>query len=170
MKHSVSAHISIAIPYRAVTTGQNWQAVRGHICHWKRENAEALPFGSHEVRIDQVPFQLRVSKRSDLSKGVYFSRIVDENDYALVSSVARLVELKANKLAQYQRQGFTTILLLESDDIAMMNHIALHEAMMAAFPRGWPESVDDVWYANTTLWPEAQFFDMRTVASDCGQT
>lgn len=166
----VSAHLSIATRYDAVTIGQDWVAIRSALKTWICEKADQIDEGRSEIVIDGVPFPVIIGKRNDLPAGVYFSRLVDENSETLSASSASLIERKAQKLAPYQRQKKTTILLLESDDIAMMNHIKMHDAISEGFPRGWPGGIDQIWYANTSLWPAAHFHDMKALAEEIGSS
>ena len=164
---SVSAHLSIATKYRAVATGQDWTAIRSALRNWICESSEQMAVGRQEIAIDGVPFPVTVWKRIDLSAGVFFSRVVADSDDTLAASAGTLIERKAKKLAVYQLRGKTTVLLLESDDIAMMNHVKMHEVISAAFPGAWPDGVDQIWYADTTLWPVPRFIDMKAIAREC---
>lgn len=167
LKGSVSAHLSVATDYRAVTTGQDWAAVRSALRNWIRESSEQIAIGRHELAVDGVPFPVTVWKRVDLPAGVYFSRLVVDSYETLAESAGPLIVRKAKKLGVYQQRGKTTVLLLESDDIAMMNHVKMHEVISAVFPGAWPGGVDQIWYADTTLWPATRFFDMKAVAREC---
>ena len=39
----------------------------------------------------------------------------------------------------------------KGNDIAMLGHIVVAEAIESAFPEGLPEGIDAIWYADTTL-------------------
>lgn len=154
-----TAHITISTQYGAVATGQDWAAIRASVRAWVLRHAHKLAPGRHEVVVEDLPLVVRT--RHDLPAGIYFGRSVDDGDETLFARVGPLIERKAEKLAAYHRASKTTVLLIESDDIAMMNHIKMYEAIAAAFPDTWPTGVDQIWYADTAYWPKPHFFDMK---------
>ena len=68
-------------------------------------------------------------------------------------------ERKAAKLARYQGEGKTTVLLVKSDDIALMNEEKMLAAIQEAFPNGPPAGVSQVWYADTAIPSALEFRD-----------
>jgi hypothetical protein len=61
------------------------------------------------------------------------------------------VERRASKLLKYQWAGKTTILLIESDDIALRNGLTMLEALRVAFPDGVPGGIDQIWHLDTSI-------------------
>ena len=59
----------------------------------------------------------------------------------------------------YQKKGFTTILLVESDDIALMNEDVMLDGIREAFLGSLPEGVDRIWYADTSIPKHLLFYD-----------
>ncbi len=64
------------------------------------------------------------------------------------------------KLAPRKNRRNTTVLLLENDDIALMNHVKFSEAVRAAYPDGRPPGVDQLWYVSTAIQPTLQVLDL----------
>jgi len=163
LKGCVPTHLAIATGYQAVTTGQNWANIRSALKNWLLEYSERLPTGMNEFEINGVPFPLTIWKREDRPPGVFFSRLVADEDQTLAHTVGPLVGRKAKKLAPYKARGQTTVLLVESDDIAMMNHVVMYKALREACPDGWPVGVDHIWYADTSMWPASEFYEIESV-------
>ena len=89
-------------------------------------------------------------KSSSRPAGLFFGRFEPADD-TLPDRIRVAVERKARKLAPYRATGLTTVLLVESSDIALMHDGKMLEAIRMAFPRGIPSSVDRVWYADTSI-------------------
>jgi hypothetical protein len=66
---------------------------------------------------------------------------------------------KAEKLAKYHGRDTTTVLLIENDDMALMNHVKMLNAIRKACPSGPPPGVDQIWYADTSFAPDIAFMD-----------
>ena len=152
--------LRIQIPYRAIDTGQDWKASKEALRTWILNDAQQLPNGFRSVTIPDVPFAFEIEKSGE-HPGIIFSRVVKETDDVLIDTIGEKVPEKARKLAPYQSRGFTTVLLLETDDLAMMNHIRTTEALDTNFEGGSVPGVDRIWYADTTLGiSEAHFYDL----------
>src|SRR6266446_1613222 len=133
----------------AVQKGQDWSAIRAALRNWLTSTAPAeLPPGSRRIEISGVPFPVTTMKWRGGVPGIYFGRF-DPGDTTLPQRIRDLCDRKVRKLARWQPLGKTTILLIESDDIAMMNHIKMAGAIRAAYPDGRPAGTDELWYANT---------------------
>lgn len=78
-----------------------------------------------------------------------FQRSVPDAD-TLSTRLRDLLDKKAKKLRKYQEE-FTTVLLVESDDIALMNGFKMREAIQAAYSDGPPQGVDEIWFAHTAV-------------------
>jgi hypothetical protein len=51
------------------------------------------------------------------------------------------------------------VLLIESEDIALMNDIKMLDAMRSAYPQGLPPGLNRVWYVDTSIPSEIEFRD-----------
>ena len=54
-------------------------------------------------------------------------------------------------------------MLLESDDVALMNHVKMAQAVIDAYPQGRSAGVDEFWYVSSMLQPEMHFLDLSTI-------
>lgn len=156
---SLPYRLNITLKYGAVQTGQNWGAVRQALKSWITSQTPLLPDGTHLVgAIPDVPFEITVRKASWRAPALVFSQQVPK-DGTLPNRLRQQLDRKVQKLAPYKANGKTTILLVESDDIALMNDSVMLEAIQAAYPDGPPHGVDQVWYADTSLASDIEFFD-----------
>ena len=70
------------------------------------------------------------------------------------------LDRKIEKLSPYKNQNKTTILLVESDDIALMDDGIMWDGLGSAYPKGLPEGLDQIWFADTSIPEEVLFTDM----------
>lgn len=158
--------LSITIEYDAIGKGQDWSAIREALRVWLINQTSGLPEGRSVVAgLPGIPFRLRIEKSRDLPPGVFFARSLPQ-DETLSLRVGQALDRKAVKLRRYQSSGRITVLLLESDDIALMNKLKMFEAIRAAFPSGLPAGVDQVWYADTSIPSELEFRDLTSQLRD----
>ena len=90
--------------------------------------------------------------------GLFFVRI-DPGDGTLASRLSVQLARKAAKLQPYKAAGKTTVLLVDSSDMALMNHISMRDSIREAFG-GLPPGVDELWYADTCIPPDVEFWDL----------
>lgn len=64
-------------------------------------------------------------------------------------------------LIPYHAEGFRTILLLESDDIALMNAVNMKNGIETSFPAGFAVGLDEFWFPDPRR---------TSIASQLGQT
>lgn len=155
-----SFRLNITIEYDAVTKGQDWASIRQSLKNWIIDDAPRLDDGRHVLdHIPGIPFRLHVRKASDRPPGVFFSRF-EPHDDTLPARIHDLFKRKAKKLSKYHTEGQTTVLLVESDDIALMNEIKLLDAIQKVYPEKPPAGVDQIWYADTTIPSQLEFMEL----------
>jgi len=155
----ITFRLRIWIEYNSVAKGQNWSKIRQAIKTWIVSDASSLTDGRHVIEdIAGVPFRICVTKHSDRPPGVHVGRIGPPDD-TLPSRIHRLFERKAQKLAKYHKSGKKTVLLVENDDLAQMNRQDMLKAIQEAYPNGLPESVDEVWCADTSIQEKVEFYN-----------
>jgi hypothetical protein len=153
----VPFRLKIIVEWSAVRVRQVWSAIRGAMKDWILTEAPSLPDGCHVIddgTIPGVPFGLMVRKASDRPPDIIFGR-TEPHDDALSARIRKQFDKKAGKLAKYASQK-TTILLLESSDMALMNEEIMLDAIKAAYSDALPAGVDQVWYADTSSGPGAE--------------
>lgn len=152
--------LRIIIEYTAVKKGQKWDEIRKGLMNWISDQAPHLADGRHVLNgVSGIPFKLHVTKASDRPPGVFFSRFVPP-DETLSSRVKTKCDEKAKKLLRYKTHKTTvllTVLLIESDDIALMSESMIRDAIQKAYPEGPPTGVDQIWYADTSIPNEIEF-------------
>ena len=154
----LSFRISIMFPYDAATKGKGRDriAIRKALKSWILEKSPHLEFGKHDLNdVPGIPFQLKVDKRTSHIPGIAFWRSKPDDD-TLSCRVKELFDRKAKKLRKYQNLGKTTVILVESNDIALMDIQGgtLLKAIREAYPSGLPTGVDKIWYVDTADLPD----------------
>ena len=127
----MTSRLTIVFPYDGIQTGQNWTVMKTALRNWIVSDAVDLPDGSRSMKVPDLPFEIEVEKAgpaTDRQPGLFFAqRTPLEPD--LPARLRRLIERKAAKLGPHRASGRTTVLLLESDDIALMNRWKLAQAI-----------------------------------------
>jgi hypothetical protein len=145
--------LSVVFPYDGIRTGQDWGAMKRSLKDWLLGEAPSPVDGWSPVNVLGLPFAVDVEKAgpgSGRQPGLFFARSVPpESD--LIARLRRLIERKAAKLRSHRAFGKTTVLVVESDDIALMNRSKLLNAVSDGFPEGLPEAIDELWYADTSV-------------------
>ena len=93
-----SFSLRITLEYGAVTTQQNWKAIRQALKSWIIKDAPHLAEGQHVLdSIPGIPFKLHVNKEIDSPLGVRFGRFAP-NDNTLADRIKTQCDRKAKKL------------------------------------------------------------------------
>jgi len=159
LTQQLTCRLSITIPYEGVQIGQDWSKVRESFKAWIMNASPTLPDGMHIVSNEAgIPFEFHVKKSSERKPGLFFARFAPE-DNSLPERIRLHLARKAQKLKPYKKQGYATILLVESDDIALMNENIMLDAIRRGFSNHLPEGVDQLWYSDTTIVDELLFYD-----------
>lgn len=158
----LSFRMSITLPYDAVAKGkgQDWLEINKALKNWIREKSPLLGYGKHKINnIPGIPFQININKRSSHIPGIAFYRC-EPQDNTLSCRIKQLFDRKANKLKRYQNLGKTTILLIESNDKALMDVQGwkILKAIRQTYPVVLPDGVDKIWYVDTAELPDQIIF------------
>ena len=147
-RNKLGFHLAIKIDWHAVQTGQKWRVAHAAIKNWISQDTPSLPDGRYTIGIADVPYPLDVVKGGPIkSDGVFFIRD-DPGDDTLGARLHDQLVGRHNKLsvlAAHRKHGKKTLLLLASDDIALMNNVRIGQAFEQAFPT-WPDSLDELWF------------------------
>lgn len=157
-----SFRLNITLEYDAVTKGQDWTIIRQTLKKWITNDAPAMDDGRYVIDdIPGVPFRLHIKKASDRRPGVFFGRFMPD-DGTLSGRILQQLERKAKKLSKYHNKGQITVLLVESDDIALMDESKMLDSIRTAYPAGLPVGVNQIWYADTSIPSEIEFMDFTS--------
>ena len=155
----LSFYLAVALEYTAITTGQTWIAIKQTLRSWIVKESPHLEDGHHVLNnVPGIPFTLHVDKDMNLPGGLYFSRRTP-NDSTFPNCIRKQLDRKTKKLANYQGCEKTTVLLVESNDIALMHPSIMLNALQKAYTNGLPPGVDKIWYADTSVDGRITFTD-----------
>jgi hypothetical protein len=153
LSSQMSFCLTIVFPYDGVQTGQDWTAMKRSLRDWITCSTSNLADGRATLRIPGVPFDVDIEKAGPTTgrrAGLIFARCVpSEPDLAV--RLRELIERKATKLGPHRDGGLTTVLIVESGDLALMNQSKLARAISDRFPCGLPDHIDELWYADTSV-------------------
>lgn len=143
--------LSITLEYDAINTGQDWTAIRKALKTWIIEDCPRLPDGHQTLEnLPDIPFRLWVSKKSDRPPRILFSRTMPD-DNSLPHRIRQHLVKKIKKIVPYHKQGYITLLLIESDDIALIDFSYMARAIRKAYPHGLPPGIDELWFIDTSI-------------------
>lgn len=145
----VDCGFTITLEYDAIKKVQDWKDIHDALKSWICKNASQLSYGKHDgVLQTNPPIRLAIWKTKDLQ--IRGFRRLSPRDRTLSARLKKLLDRKAKKLARYA-EDYTTVLLVENNDIALMNDQMMCEAIREAYPEGLPEGVEQLWYADTSV-------------------
>ncbi len=150
----------LTFPYEGIQTGQDWSRITTALRNWVLDEAPKLFIGSHTIKgVPEIPFEFYAAKRSSSRTGLLFGRFAP-NDQTLPDRLREQLNRKVKKLSPYKGKNKTTILLVESDDIALMNDGIMWDGLRSTYPDGLPQGLDQIWFADTSIPEEILFADM----------
>ncbi len=160
----LSFRATIGLDYDAVRKGQNWVTVRAALKHWITTVLPLLSDGEHVIRdteIAGVPFNLRIRKAASDRPRLVFLRLEPSSDI-LSSRIKEQLDRKIAKLQRYRGAEKTTIVLVESADLGLMDQLKMCDAIQSAYPNGVPRAVDQIWFADTSDPTSIEFMEFSS--------
>ena len=160
--------IRVAVPVQAVPTGLSWPELRDRLherCAEAIEQMEAVPPWEDRYEVlefGDVPFPVYISRQHwPEDPGCLVMRSTpDDQKAALQDCIRTAVVAKRGQLRSYHESGNPTILILASDERALINDVVVAEAFVTALAdEGLPE-IDDVFYAESKRRP-AWFYPLK---------
>lgn len=150
----------LTFPYECVRTGQDWSRITAAIRKWVMVEAPKLPIGRQVINnVPKIPFKFYAVKKNSSKNGLLFGRFIPE-DNTFSDRLRNQLDRKISKLKPYKEQNKTTILLIESDDIALMDDAIMWDELKSTYPDGLPNGLDQIWYADTAILEEILFFNL----------
>ncbi len=171
IRDCVDCGLTITLDFYAIGKGMDWSDIRVDIQNWVVNYGPTLGSGNHEITLPtsaptEFPIVMHVWKgAAPLIIG--FARFEPE-DNTLPSRMRKLLDRKAKKLETYQGTSFTTMILVENDDIALMNEAKMLAALRKAYPYGLPQGVNEIWFADTSISDKPQFYDFTAKVTNEG--
>lgn len=165
IEEHVGCGLTVTLEFDAIGKGMDWSRMRDDLKQWITEGAPLLKDGNHEVILRtqesvEFPIVMHIWKGAE-PRTVGFGRFTPEDD-SLPARIRRILDRKATKLLKYHGSSATTVLLVENGDVALMNPGKMLEGMQEAYPDGCPAGVDEIWFADTSIPDNPQFYDFTT--------
>lgn len=155
----------VTLPYEGIQLGQQWAKIKAALHSWILNQSPDLSKGSHIIRnVPDIPFEFRVSKRPSQRPGVFFGRY-GAPEKSFLKHIKEQLDRKVQKLVPYRNKGKRTILLVESDDMALMNEGLMVEGIKSSYPDNLPTGIDQIWFADTSIPEEIVFTDLTEAIS-----
>jgi hypothetical protein len=161
----VTARLRITVPYELVTVGGDWKSYLMTLAQWAVLTSPSLDDGPYQIDIPGSGLSCGASKDSTGTPGVVLYRPAPDDD-TLPVRVGDQIARKMKKLGRYQADGNTTVLILETQDIALMNQYKMLEAVREAVGGKMPEDLDQIWYAEAGGYVFFDFTQAITTGSD----
>jgi hypothetical protein len=138
--------LDLVVPYQNVEPGRSWTEIRRAINEWLVAGAGELPDGATSHSLSGVPFRLTVRKRPGQPGKVFLMREAPAGlEASLLPEMRRSLDHKYLRLGEYRAQGATTILILDSEDIALVAPSDLYLAFLRATREQPRPHLDQVW-------------------------
>jgi len=154
LKGRFTYRLELSMAVGSVPTGMDWSAIKGNIGKWLLESAPSLPCRLQDHTIAGVPFTVSISKEESDQPGLFVSRVApapEDREEQMVEVMKKTIEKADDQLDSYHSARNHTILLLESDDIALANIPAIRLATSKALDAGVPsDNIDEFWLADTS--------------------
>jgi hypothetical protein len=160
LKEKVNFHLDVIFPYESIISGQNWPEINSAIKDFILFEAPKYSDGTHEIASAQnVPFSFYIRKNSKGENKLYFTRFVPDKD-EYFGQLGEQINRKASKLKKYKIRPLTTVLLLESNDLALMNEAIMLDGLRNTLKLKLPEGVDQIWFVDTSIVEDILFYNL----------
>ena len=150
LNNAFTANVSMIVDTFAVQPGSDWKGAAQALRNWLLNSVPSLPEGRSDHSIPGVPFRITIFKEAEGPAGFTVGRWTPNVDLAaeLEGEYVRALENKSDQLAKYAPSA-ETILLVESQDIALVSPAGLFMASLRARKRANAPNVRQVWLAKT---------------------
>ena len=152
-------HYELAVKVGAAKGAKNTESIQKALIKWIKKQAPALQLGSPEVapkhytsgRPEGVPFEVSLYRwpRND-GKFWIVENAPDDLESKRRERIHEALMDKCPKLWKAKEDKRTSILLLESDDICLGNHLSVGKILMDELPLRI-DAPDEVYFAGTEL-------------------
>ena len=140
--------VTLIIPTFAIQTGTDWNGIRDTLREWLLTQVSTLPVGRTDHQVEGVPFRITIWKGDRLGRGFGVARTAPPT-LETTEIVTAALKNKNDQLQRYRANGDETILILETDDIALIDHVELYKAFLQASACVPTPNIDQVWMVQT---------------------
>ncbi len=168
LKDKIDFQLDVIFPYESITTGQDWSEINIGLKDFILNEAPNYDDGTHEIPDAQkIPFCFYIRKNSEFKNKIYLSRFTpDKGKY--FERLEIQINRKAQKLKPYKSKSLTTILLLESNDLPLMNDGIMLDGLRGTLKYKLPDGVDQLWYVDTSIVEDITFSNFTDLITKKG--
>jgi len=148
--------VTVIVHFYVLKEGQDWSELRNSVTAWLKNNLAELPYSSGKYQVANVPFELRISKRRSSKARLLVGRF-DPEDETIQERLKHLIRRKVKKLEIYRKRGYETVLLIESDDIALGEIHSISSSIAGALAGNQAPPGGSIWVADTSIPSELLF-------------
>lgn len=141
-------HVTLIIPTFAIQTGTDWKSITDVLREWLLTQVNTLPVGRTDHQVEGIPFRITIWKGDRPGRWFGVARTAPPT-LETTEIVTAALNNKNNQLQRYRANGDKTILILETDDIALIDHVELYKAFLQASTRAPTPNIDQVWIVQT---------------------
>jgi len=156
-------HYQLIVDMGVIPTGIKWDIVRSRITLWCQEVASSLEIGSsstasrHFIREkpEGIPFEVALYRWPGRDGKLRIARFMPHDlENKRVEVIVQSLVSRGVKISEYKDRGFRTILILESNDIALGNASDIGQAFVSAIHRSKLKRFpDEVYLVETEMAP-----------------
>jgi hypothetical protein len=158
LSERLTCRTRVFLPYDTREHGIKWNEACRVILAWLVENLDSLSDDLVMYDVDGLPFKIGVQKASNRPPAFLPSRTAPENP-GLYPELDDRLNRKIAKLVRYRGKGYRTILLLQTDDLALMNPGIVEERVATLLDRGG-DRPDEVWLIETEIEDDLLFYKL----------
>jgi hypothetical protein len=142
----VNARLQIVVPYELVQIGGDWKTHFMTLASWAVLTSPTLPDGNYQIPIPATGLECSAVKDSGRPAKIVLYRPAPDDD-TLAPRLREQIQRKMEKLIRYKADRHTTVLIIETQDSALMNQHKMLEAARTAVGGQMPDGLDCLWYA-----------------------
>jgi hypothetical protein len=168
LKNSFPFKLSLMIPMFAIQKGQQWAEIKETIKVWLLSNVAGVPTGQSKHSISGVPFEISLRRDNDVPPLFTVGRWLDSAlniPEQLTDRIAVALVDKDSQLSQYKKDGNETLLVMESQDIALVSSATIYKALLVALSKAKPSHISQVWLAEAYE-PEVNYLFVYCLLGD----
>ncbi len=137
----------VRVPDEALRPGTDWVALSAAIRGWFMANAGDAPEGWTSFRLQGIAGEFVLQRLQSDLRVACMQRTIPQGDFSVMlrDSIADRLDHKYTELAHYQANGATTVLVLQSHDMSMVNEQILTAALQDVLGNVPHPGLDEIW-------------------------
>lgn len=143
--------IEIMVPVYAIPKGEDWLGITERLHNSCVKVIEQMSFNETQQQFTfaEIPFPVWITRRENHRNPACYVMYKTPDNLAaqIVKNISKAIYAKRNQLAPYRQQGLPTILLLDSDDTALVNLELFADAFRKVADCESTEGLDEIFIA-----------------------